>query len=149
MSNEFRPLTIEDLTPVNNKTKTEYRRATAEELASIGYIPNDEKYSSHIEFARKYYPSNATTMVLVVHSEYNDNTYDNSIKYVLVYDKDCNELPPLKDTAKECRSRWDRQYLPIPGTQDNGYSRSESDEHMEDVIIPLGTDLPEFYVKVN
>ena len=149
MSNEFRPLTIEDLTPVDNKTKTEYRRATAEELASIGYIPNDEKYSAHIEFARKYYPSNATTMVLVVHSEYNDSTYDNSIKYVLVYDKDCNELPPLKDTAKECRSRWDRQYLPIPGTQDNGYSPCESAEHMEDVIIPLGTDLPEFYVKVN
>jgi len=149
MTNEFRPLTIEDLTPVGNKTKTEYRRATAEELASIGYIPNDEKYSAHIGFARKYYPSNATTMVLVVHSEYNDNTYDNSIKYVVVYDKDCNELPPLKDTAKECRSRWDRQYLPIPGTNDGSYSSCESQDFLEDVIIPLGTELPELYVKVN
>lgn len=149
MSNEFRPLTIEDLTPVDNKVETEYRRATAKELSVLGYIPNDKKYSAHIEFARKYYPSNATTMVLVINSEYNDSTYDNSIKYVLVYDKDCNELPPLKDTAKECRACWTTEYLPIPDANVDNYNRFESAEHMDDVVIHLGTDLPEFYVKVN
>ena len=125
----------------------EYRRATAEDLAKIGYIPNINKYSQHIAFAKKYYPPEATNMVMVVNSEYNDSTYDNSMKYVIVFDKDGNELPPLKSTAKKCREDWDN--LPIPGTNSGGYSMFETDEHLEDVVIPLNNDIPEFYVKVN
>jgi hypothetical protein len=78
-----------------------YRRATLQDLAKLGYVPNTQKYKEHIEFARKYYPPEATTMVMTIHSEYNDCTYDNSFQYVIVYDKDGNELPPLKKTAKE------------------------------------------------
>jgi len=126
---------------------SEYRRATAEDLAKIGYVPNINKYSQHIAFAKKYYPPEATNMVMVVNSEYNDHTYDNSMRYVIVFDKGGNELPPLKSTAKKCREDWDN--LPIPGTNPGICSTFETDEHLEDVVIPLNNDVPEFYVKVK
>ena len=124
-----------------------YRRATLEDLAKLGYVPNTQKYSEHIEFARKYYPPEATTMVMSIHSEYNDCTYDNTFQYIIVYDREGNELPPLKKTAKECREHWTTEYLPIPNTVNGNYGRYESDEPMDDVVIPLTTDVPELYIK--
>jgi hypothetical protein len=126
-----------------------YRRATLQDLAKLGYVPNTQKYSEHITFAKKYYPPEATTMVMVVHSEYNDCTYDNSFQYVIVYDKDGNELPPLKKTAKECRANWNIDNLPIPNTRDGDYGSAESDEPLDDVVIPLTTEVPELYIKEN
>jgi hypothetical protein len=126
-----------------------YRRATLQDLAKLGYVPNTQKYSEHIAFAKKYYPPEATTMVMVVHSEYNDCTYDNSFQYVIVYDKDDNELPPLKKTAKECRANWNIDNLPIPNTSSGHYGASESDEPLDDVVIPLTIDIPELYIKEN
>jgi hypothetical protein len=126
-----------------------YRRATLQDLAKLGYVPNTQKYSAHIAFAWKYYPPEATTMVMVVHSEYNDSTYENSFQYVIVYDKDGNELPPLKKTAKECRANWNIDNLPIPNTRDGNYGASESDEPLNDVVIPLTTEVPELYIKEN
>ena len=124
-----------------------YRRATLQDLAKLGYVPNIQKYSEHIAFAKKYYPPEATTMVMVVHSEYNDCTYDNSFQYIIVYDMDGNELPPLKKTAKECREHWTTEYLPIPNTRDGNYGASESDEPLDDVVIPLTSEVPELYIK--
>jgi hypothetical protein len=124
-----------------------YRRATLQDLAKIGYVPNTQKYSTHIAFAKKYYPPEATTMVITVHSEYNDCTYDNSFQYIIVYDIDGNELPPLKKTAKECREHWTTEYLPIPNTHHGHYGASESEEPLEDVVIPLTVDIPELYIK--
>jgi hypothetical protein len=124
-----------------------YRRATLQDLAKIGYVPNTQKYSTHIAFAKKYYPPEATTMVITVHSEYNDCTYDNSFQYIIVYDVDGNELPPLKKTAKECREHWTTEYLPIPNTHHGHYGASESEEPLEDVVIPLTVDIPELYIK--
>lgn len=127
----------------------EYRKATLEDLAKLGYVPNTEKYNTHIEFAKKYYPPEATTMVMSIHSEYNDCTYDNSFQYIIVYDKDGNELPPLKKTAKECRERWSTEYLPIPNTSSGHYGESESDHPVDDVVIQLTIDIPELYIKEN
>jgi len=124
-----------------------YRRATLQDLAKIGYVPNTQKYSTHIAFAKKYYPPEATTMVMTVHSEYNDCTYDNSFQYIIVYDIDGNELPPLKKTAKECREHWTTEYLPIPNTHHGHYGASESEEPLEDVVIPLTSEVPELYIK--
>ena len=128
---------------------TTYRRATLQDLAKIGYIPNTQKYSKHIAFARKYYPLEATTMVMSLHSEYNDSTYDNSFQYIIVYDMDGNELPPLKKTAKECREHWNIHNLPIPNTRDDDYDSAESAEPLDDVVIPLTTEVPELYIKEN
>jgi hypothetical protein len=124
-----------------------YRRATAEELAEVGFVSNKDKHMKHINFAKAYYPPEAHTMTLVVHSEYNDSTYDNQLQYVLVHDKDGNELPPLKKTARECREGWTN--LIIPNTCVGHYGDNESKEPMEDVVIQLADELPEFYVKVN
>ncbi len=126
-----------------------YRRATLQDLAKLGYVPNTEKYYKHITFAKKYYPPEATTMLMSIHSEYNDSTYDNSFQYIIVYDKDGNELPPLKKTAKECRANWNIDNLPIPNTSSGHYGASESDEPLEDVVIPLTIDIPELYIKEN
>ena len=126
---------------------SEYRKATAEELAKFINIKDMSKYKRHIDFAKKYYPPEAYTMTLVVHSEYNDSTYDNQLQYVIVHDKDGNELPPIKKTAKECRSGWES--LTIPGSFNGNYGNNESEEPMDDVVILLSEEFPEFYVKVN
>jgi len=142
---------LDKIEELNNQLNVStYRRATLEDLAKIGYVPNIKKYNKHIAFASKYYPTEATTMVLHVHSEYNDNTYDNTFNYIVVYDKDCNELPPLKKTAKECRERWNIDYLPIPNTNNIDFLHTfESDEVMGDVVIPLTSEVPELYIKEN
>jgi hypothetical protein len=88
-------------------------------------------------------------MVMVVHSEYNDSTYENSFQYIIVYDMDGDELPPLKKTAKECREHWTTEYLPIPNTHHGHYGVPESNEPIGDVVIPLTIDVPEFYIKEN
>lgn len=126
---------------------SEYRRATAEELAEAGVVLNKDKHMKHINFAKAYYPPEAHTMTLVVHSEYNDSSYDNQLQYVIVHDKDGNELPPIKKTAKECRSGWES--LTIPGSFSGNYGNNESEEPMDDVVIQLTDELPEFYVKIN
>lgn len=126
---------------------SKYRKTTAEELAKAGVVSNNDKHMKHINFAKKYYPAEAHTMTLVVYSEYNDSTYDNGLQYVLVHDKDGNELPPLKKTARECREGW--THLKIPNTCVGHYGDNETEEPMEDVVIQLVDELPEFYVKVN
>ena len=126
---------------------SEYRRATAEDLAKLGYVPNINKYSQHIAFAKKYYPPTATNMVMVINSEYNDHTYDNELSYILVYDVEGNELTPIKSKAKECRENW--YTLPIPNTSAGEYNNRESEEPIEDVVIPLNNEIPEFYIKVK
>ncbi len=110
-------------------------------------IKDMSKYKRHIDFAKRYYPPEAYTMTLVVHSEYNDSSYDNQLQYVIVHDKDGNELPPIKKTAKECRSGWES--LTIPGSFSGNYGDNESEEPIEDVVIQLTDELPEFYVKIN
>jgi hypothetical protein len=126
-----------------------YRRATLQDLAKLGYVPNTQKYSAHIAFSKKYYPPEATTMVMSIHSEYNDSTYENSFQYIIVYDMDGDELPPLKKTAKECREHWTTEYLPIPNTHHGHYGVPESNEPIGDVVIPLTTEVPELYIKEN
>ena len=123
-----------------------YRKLTEEELKRYGINMNfNAQYTPHINFAKKYYPTSAKTMVLCVHSEYNDSTYDNNVKYVIVYDEDGDELPPLRATAKECREAWSS--LPIPGTSTGHYGDCESDEYLEDVVIHLNANIPDLYIK--
>lgn len=126
-----------------------YKKLTESELKLLGITTTPSAaYKLHRDFAKRYYPSNATTMVLALHSEYNDNTYDNNIKYVVVFDVDGNELPPLKATAKQCRDGWSE--LDIPGTSNIcGYSAHESREEMSDLIVSLTNELPELYVKIS
>jgi hypothetical protein len=114
-----------------------FRRATLDELKAIGYKLPSEHYKHQLDFVKKYYPKEAYTLTIAFHSEYNDCDYENNIKYVVVHDKEGNELPPLKKTANECRENWFELY-----------NYNNSTRHpMEDVVITLSTELPEFYVK--
>jgi len=140
-NSKFVPLTKESLQ--NMATKEIYRKVTRQELEALGFVFPTDKYKEHIAFARKYYPKEATSLVLAINSEYNDNTYDNRLSYVIAYNKDGNELPPLKETAKECRQKWFE--LSIPGMGRYGY---ESMEQLEDVVIPLADSIPELYIKI-
>jgi hypothetical protein len=124
------------------KTENKYRKATREELKAFGFVFSTDKYKEHIAFARKYYPKEAISIVLAINSEYNDNTYNNRLSYVIAYNKDGNELPPLKETAKECRQKWFE--LSIPGVENN---INESQEHIEDIVIPLTDSIPDLYIK--
>lgn len=126
----------------NMSTKEKYRKVTRKELESLGFVFFTDKYKEHIAFARKYYPKEATSLVLCINSEYNDETYDNRLQYVIAYNKDGNELPPLKETAKECRQKWFE--LSIPGMGKYGY---ESQEQIDDIVIPLSDTIPDLYVK--
>jgi hypothetical protein len=123
-------------------TKEIYRKVTRQELEALGFVFPTEKYKEHIAFARKYYPKEATSLVLAINSEYNDNTYDNRLSYVIAYNKDGNELPPLKETAKECRQKWFE--LSIPGIGKYDY---KSQDQIDDIVIPLLDNVPELYIK--
>lgn len=125
------------LSPVN---PPEFRKLTSAELEVFGIVIPTTKYKAHVAFAKKYYPPEATSLVMCINSEYNDNTYDNNLAYIIVYDKNGNELPPLKTTAKECREKWFD--LPVPGMSKYG----SSEEPVENVSIPL-VELPDLYIK--
>jgi hypothetical protein len=129
------------------KTMNEkYRRLTTEELKKLGITSNFEKTEVYRRFAKSYYPNTAHTMLLAINSEYNDNTYDNSVKYVVVYDKEGNEIPPNKKTATNCRDDW--YNLPIPHCSNYDYQNGgESNEPIDDLVIQLTDELPELYVK--
>ena len=121
---------------------TGYRKITKAELQALGFVFPAEKYKQHVAFARQYYPGTATSMVMVMNSEYNDQSYENSLQYILVYDKNGDELLPYKDLAKNCRSAW--MDLPIPGV--DKYN-NESNEQLDDIVIPLSVGIPELYIK--
>lgn len=123
---------------MNIKKENNYRKLTPQELKLLGFVFSTDKYKEHIDFARQYYPKEATSLVLVINSEYNDSAYNNTIAYVIVYNKQGDELPPLKETAKECRKKWFE--LSIPGTR-------ESNEHIDDIVISLSNIVPELYIK--
>lgn len=125
-------------------TKENYRKVTKRELEALGFAFPTDRYKEHVAFARKYYPKEATSLLLVINSEYNDNTYDNRLTCVIVYNKDGNELLPLRETAMECRRNWFN--LSIPGMQNHGYGY-ESQEQIEDIVIPLSDSIPELYIK--
>ena len=122
-----------------------YRKVTQQELELFGFkLPktNEVQYKNTIDFIKKHYPSTAQSIRFVINSEYNDNTYDNTLKYIVVYNKNGDELLPNKATATECRNKW--WELEYPGS--NNY---ESNDVIEDIILPLSiSSIPDLYIKV-
>jgi len=124
-----------------------YRQLTKEELKSVFAIlqasfskSDGEHQNAYRDFVKKYYPASASYALVNIDSEYNDNTYDNSISYVAVFDENGDEILPLKATADEARRQW--RSLPCP---------TESLEPVEDkIVVPVkNTELPKLYIKEN
>lgn len=125
-----------------------YRKLSAKDLnvllEKLGFRlthKDSEALGKIREYIQQYYPEGASSVLVSYNSEYNDNTYDVSVQYVAVYDKDQNELLPLKDKAREARSQWSN----IFHCNDGGYDGPR--EPVEDKVWLLNTNaLPDLYV---
>lgn len=89
----------------------------------------------------KFYqrPTDATTVIVSLDGNYNDEYYRNSIEYAGVYDGSGNEIYPLagldREARKNLRDAIERAEL----------FKGETEDPPEDVVLRL--KLPELYVK--
>lgn len=120
------------------------RKLNKEEIRSLyntlagHFSPPTELQVAVQKMVKKYYPDTAVSAVVTVHSEYNDQGYDNHASYVGIYDATGKELLPIdNEAAKAARGGW--HDLPVP---------SESDEQLGDISLFLSTQpLPALYVE--
>jgi hypothetical protein len=125
------------------KTEETYRKLTEHELNVLGINRTvvEQKTPSHKrfrDFVGIYYPKEAALTEVVLSSEYNDNTYDNRIQMVVVYNGSGDELTPNKDTARECRTNM--RMLDMGGN----YS---TNDQMESFFVQMKPKFPDLYVK--
>lgn len=118
-------------------TTNNFRKLTKEEIAELFHIKHDKNLNICKDFVRKYYPKTVVSFEILVQSEYNDSTYDNRLRYIIAYDKNGNEVPPNKATAKEARQKIEDLYL--------GDSYNETNEALTDITVVF--DDIELYVK--
>ena len=124
------------------KTDT-YRKLTEHELNVLGISRAvvEQKIPSHDQFrkfVKTYYPKEAALTEVILSSEYNDNTYDNRIQMVVVYNGAGDELTPNKDVARECRSQMRNLEM------DGNYSTNDP---MESFFVQMNPKFPDLYVK--
>jgi len=121
-----------------------YKKLTESELKTLGILvtsKNDSKNDQYRTFVKKYYPSNAALIEVVIDSEYNDEGYDVSFQNLLVYDGHGDELVPLKETRDKCRSEMSGLAHDLEGDY-------HSDE-MENFFVRVDPTLPDLYIKVS
>ena len=121
-----------------------YRKLNENELKSlkdvlIAYFKEGQSYQndeSVKEFVKKYYPTSAAYCTIQYNSEYNDSTWDNVIQTIVVFDKEGNEVTPIK--GKELEARKTAARLSCV---------EESDEMLEDKTINIKQPrMPDVYV---
>jgi hypothetical protein len=122
-----------------------FKLLTQKDLETLGIKAQFDKqasdsYNRYRDFVRTYYPHNAALAEVMVDSEYNDNTYDNQIQMLVVYDENGDELVPNKDTARKCREEM--RMLGMPG------GRYDSSEPEESFFVQMDPKFPDLYVKV-
>ena len=125
-----------------------YRKPTEKELKRIylflkGQYETEasEDQAAYKEYAKEFYPKTASSMLISLSSEYNDETYDYRIGFVVVYDKDGEELLPLKGKSVEARE----QAFDLP----NPYEGNECWEEQEtEIVVSLSNEADfDLYVK--
>jgi len=126
------------------KKQETYRKLTERDLEILGIKETASKqtsdsYDHYREFVKKFYPKEAALAEVIVSSEYNDSTYDNSIQMVVVYNEHGDELVPNKSTARECRSEMTDLCLPR--------GEYDSSEPKESFFVQLSPKFPDLYVK--
>ncbi len=77
------------------------------------------------KFVRANYPESAFYVVVKFNSEYNDNTYDNSVVSLAVYDTGKEELLPLKACTDKITELL------------SGIHSSETSEPREEMVVIL------------
>lgn len=130
---------------ISTLAKNTYRKLTESEMRGL-YTLLQAKYSGKAKYreseyqsyAKKYFPPEAAILVIGVRSEYNDNTYDNTVAYVQVLNAEGREIVPLAGKERDAR----KEDLRLP------FDQYETNEPIEDVVIQL-TDLKleDLYIK--
>lgn len=122
-----------------------FRKLTDLELDKYGVTrsmsdSSSSLHKSYREFVKTYYPPSAELIEVVVDSEYNDNTYVNNVRMVVVFDKHGDEIVPNKKTAKECRSN-----MTSIGVGNRSY---DTPEPVESFYVHMTPTIPDLYVKI-
>lgn len=134
--------TVEEMCKLMEESlmKSEYKKLTTEELTSYGIKLNDTKISHLLSIYNDFFDKAIVPYkcLLIVDSEYNDCTYDNKLMKVIFYDKENNELIPLKTKSREFHTLNYYEYdINISG---------ETREQIEDEVVLLV--IPDLYIKV-
>jgi hypothetical protein len=125
-----------------------YRRLNDNDLRTLynllraKYDSSEPRWIDIRAYVRTYYPQNATSAVIVVASQYNDQDYDNEIRYIDVFDANGDELTPLKE--KRDKARIALESLSLPDEMDT------TNDELDDITIFLGEQqIPALYVPDN
>lgn len=121
-----------------------YKKLSTDELKELyrnlqGYF-RDNQNTELINLVDKYF-DNASSVLVVVDSEYNDNTYDNHFSGVVyVYDSKDLEIPLTREDREAFSTELRGVNLNIP---------YETNDQMEDFVVYVNKKLPEVYIKVK
>src|SRR4051812_6700437 len=96
-----------------------YRKLSKEEVKNIMNCKFEQPPKTVKDHLSKYYPNQASKVTLIVDSDYNDSTYDNTVVGMIVLDKDGTELTPVKGKSIEARTEF---------IENNKYMLSDSQE---------------------
>lgn len=123
-------------------TKT-YRKLDEKELRTLhknlnGFF-NHEEYNKHTRLIKVVdsFFSGVCTILISVHSEYNDSTYDNKVNSVSVYDSDDMEIPLSREKRVEFNKVLDNMEV-VP---------YETNEFLEDIVLYVNKQIPDIYVE--
>jgi hypothetical protein len=144
---------------------TTYRELTIDDLAKlVKEAAASINWQAYREFALTIYGDKAHKIVTATGEEYNDQTYDDVVEYVTVYDVDDNELAPdlllpfwqdkIKAHAAEIEQRrvdpwWLENY---PNEIESGFGSDDQEECTAELMHELPTldnDETEFTFFVN
>ena len=116
-----------------------YREATKEEikLASAGKQQWGHNLEQYRAFAKKFYDRPVSRLYLIINSEYNDCTYDNKLSAALAYDSNGKVIHPKEGKEREV----------LTAVHDLPFSEYETNDPLEDVVIPLDTSNLTLYIK--
>lgn len=122
----------------------EYKKLNNIELRELyrnlqGYFGVDEKYQGLVSLVNKYF-KNASSILVVVDSEYNDSTYDNKFVGVYVYDAEDIEIPMSREARSKFTDDINNIDIDIPYQTENS---------LDDFVIYVNKSLPDVYIKVK
>lgn len=122
-----------------------YRKLTKAEIEDITSVMKSSKRFSEKQkqelkqYIDKYYPNdNIAAAVFQFSNEYNDQGYEHKTQYLMVIDREGNEVYPIQRTAREARRLWDT-FIYI----------DETEHELDDETVYFTEVIPELYVKVK
>lgn len=137
---------------------TYYRKATKQEIDKI-YInlkhyyskkANPPEYEKYVKHIKEYYPKNAHKANISLNSEYDDSDYNYTLSYLVVFDKEENELVPITGKSIEARAEFSKLGIPDYEDLDNkrlmqlGNAPLSLSIYLEEDV---NSKLPEIYIK--